>query len=120
MRSRARASRSAKSSAPAAVLQRLIARRGAGELLLERRRQIGVGLPTELLEVGEQRVARREHVGARHVLAELVAAALARAREAAVAREIDEPRLPAVEIALAERLLEPDLPAQPPHAVRYR
>ena len=107
IRSRARASRSAKSSAPAARLQRLVPIGRAGELLLQaarrgrRRRRC-----LELLEIGEERVARGEHLGPRHVRSELVAAPLPRPREAAIAHEIDEPRLPPVEIALAERLLE--------------
>ena len=106
IRSRARASRSVKSSAPAACFSCLVPLGRAGELLLQARGEIGVGVLPELLQLVEQRVARGEHLGARRVLAELVAAALPRAREAAVARQIDEPRLPAVEIALAERLLE--------------
>jgi len=55
-----------------------------------------------LLEVAQQRVARSQHVRARGVLAELVADSLPRAREAAIARQIDEARLPAVEINLSE------------------
>ena len=98
-------------------LQLLVAGRRAGQLLLQRRRQVGVGVPAKLLKIRKQLVPRREHLGARDVRAVLVAAALSRAREAAIAREIDEPRLPAVEIALAERLLEPNLPAQAAHAV---
>ena len=46
-------------------LQRLIARRRAGELLLKARGEVGVGILLELLQIGEQRVARGEHVGPR-------------------------------------------------------
>ena len=99
------------------LLQLLVALGRAGQLLLQARGEIGVGVLPELLEIVEQRVARGQHVGAGRVLAELVAAALPRAREAAVARQIDEPRFPAVEIALAERLLELNLPAEAAHRV---
>ena len=97
MRSRAFASRSAKSSAPAAAFSCLIAFGRAGQLLLQAGGEIGVGVLLELLQVGEQRVARGQHFAAQRGLAELVAAALARPREAAVADEIDQPRFPAVD-----------------------
>ena len=84
------------------LLERLIPRRGAGELLLQTRREIGVCVPLELLEVGEQRVARRQDVRARDVLAELVAAALSRSRQAAIAHEIHQARFPPVEIAIGK------------------
>ena len=58
------------------------------------------------------RRARRAPPTARSVLAVLGAEALSRARQAAIAREVDEPRFPAVEVDLAERLLEPNLLAQ--------
>ena len=83
-------------------LERLITRRRAGELLLQARRKIGIRVLSELLEVAQQRVVRSQHVRARGVLAELVADSLPRAREAAIARQIDEARLPAVEINLSE------------------
>ena len=88
------------------ALQLLVARRRAGELLLQAGGEIGVGVLAELLQIVEQRVARGEDLGAGDVAAELVAAALARPREAAIARQIDEPRLPAVEVDLTERFLE--------------
>src|SRR5438034_9658283 len=99
-------------------LERLITRRRAGELLLQARRKIGIRVLSELLEVAQQRVARSQHVRARGVLAELVADSLPRAREAAIARQIDEARLPAVEINLSERLLQLDLTAGPTDGVR--
>ena len=91
--------------------------RRAGQLLLQAARKIGVGVLAELLQVGEQSVARREHFGAGRGHAELVAAAFAGSREAAIARQIDEPRFPAVEIAAAKRLFQRDLAAQPAHAI---
>ena len=87
-----------KSSAPAACLQLLVAVGRAGEFLLQTRGEVRVGVLPELLQVVEQRVARRQHVRAGHVLAEFVAAALSRSREAAIAGQIDEPRFPAIEI----------------------
>src|SRR5262249_19899601 len=100
---------------PGRLLQLLIARRRAGELLLQTRGQVGVRIFPELLKRREQRVARRQHVGSIDALAVLVAAALSRAREAAVACEIDEPRFPAVQIELAERLLELNLADRATH-----
>src|SRR5262249_59921946 len=52
-----------------------------------------------------------------HRAAEPETAAFARPREPAIAREVDEPRLPRVEFALPERRLEANLAAQPPDRV---
>ena len=94
-------------------LEILIAFGRARELLLQASGQVGVGVLAELLEIVEEGVARGEHVRSTDVLAELVAAALAGSRKSPIAREVDEPRLPAVEIAAAERLFKLDLAAEP-------
>jgi hypothetical protein len=88
------------------------------QLVLQRRGQIRVGVALELLQVRKELVACGQHFAARHVFPVLVAAALACPRKTAIANEIDEARFPAVQIAMVERLLEPDLPAQAPNAVR--
>src|SRR5262249_35584864 len=80
------------------LLQRLIPGRRTGQLLLQARGEIGVRLASELQEIRIQGVAGGDDRRARDVLAELVAAALARARESPVAREIHQTRLPAVQI----------------------
>src|SRR5207247_3187593 len=90
-------------------LQYLIALGGACELALEACREVRVGVVLELLQADKKGVARRKHLGSGCILAELVAAALPRSRESAVARQIDQTRLPAVEVAMTERLLQPNL-----------
>ena len=99
-------------------LQVLVAVGGAGELLLERRRQVGVGPPAKVLQVGEQGIARREDGRPRDVRAVFVAAAFARTRQAAIAHEVDQTRFPSIEIHLAERLFEQNLAAEAAHGVR--
>src|SRR4029079_15759267 len=86
--------------------------------LLKRGSQVCIGVPAELLELGDQLVARGEHLCSLHVLTEPMSAALSGAREAAIAREIDQPRLPPVQVACAEGLLERNLAAQTANAVR--
>src|SRR5439155_4612327 len=80
--------------------------------------EVGVRKAPEFLNLGEERVARGQNGRARDILAVLVAAALPRPREPAVAREIDEARLPAVEVTASERLFQPDLTTEPPDGVR--
>src|SRR3954463_3044784 len=93
-----------------ARLEGLVLVGGAGQLDLQGRRQIGIRVTLELLEIGEEAIARGEHFCTRHLarrlhavfgsagLAELVAAALARPGDPAVAYEIDEAGLPPIEV----------------------
>ena len=97
---------------PGCSLERLIPLGRARQFLLQVRGKVGVGVLSESLQLGEQRVAGGEHVRSRDALSELVAAALACPQEAAITREIDQARLPAIDIALTERFLQLDLPAQ--------
>ncbi len=103
---------------PRRFLQRLVPRRGACELLLEGCREIGISPPSKFLEIGDEPVARGEHRRPQDVPAVLVAAPLSRAGEPAIPSQIDQARLPAVQVVLPERLLEPDLTAQATDAVR--
>ena len=48
------------------LLERLISLGRARQLLLQRGGEVGVGVLPELLKIGEQRVARGEHLGAGH------------------------------------------------------
>ena len=84
------------------LLQRLISGRRTRQFLLQARGKVGIRPLPKLVKMSEQRVAGRQHGRAEHVLAELVAAALSGVREAPIAHEIDEPRLPAIQVALAE------------------
>ena len=60
------------------ALQRLISLRRPRQLLLQAGGEVGVGVAFELLEIGEQRVARGEDLRSRDVGTELVAAPLPR------------------------------------------
>ncbi len=98
-------------------LQLPVTRGGSGQFLLQTDCKVGVGVLLELLQFGEERVACGQHVASIRVLPELVTTAFACARQAAIAHEIDETRLPAVVIRLAERRLQLDLTAEPADGV---
>ncbi len=95
------------------LFQLLISLGGTGQLALQACGEIGIRITTEFLKVGEQRVSRGQDIRPRDVLAETGAAPFPGSRQATVADQIDQPRFPPVEIALAERLFEPNLMAQP-------
>ena len=90
---------------------------GALQLLLKGGGKIGIRILLELLQVVEERVPGAEHLGAGDAGTVLVAGALPRPRQAAVAHEIDQTRFPAVQIVVAEALLQPDLLAQTPDRI---
>ncbi len=73
-----------------------IALQRARELLLQERREVGVGGHAELVEPPAQVGDRAQHLVARHALTERRAASVLDVREHAIARQIDEPGFPPV------------------------
>ena len=97
-------------------LHLLVAQQRAAQLLLQERGEVCVRHHPELVEPRAQLGQRARHALAGHVLPIRRAAALLDVGKRAVARQVDEPGLPAVEVGRAagvERLLQPNLVAQP-------
>ncbi len=86
-----------------------IALQRARELLLQERREVGVGGHAELVEPAAQVGDGAQHLVARHALTERRAAPMLDVREHAIARQVDEPGFPAVVVGragVAECLLQ--------------
>ncbi len=101
-------------------LHLFVAQQRAAQLLLQERGEVGVRHHPELVEPRAQLGERARHALAGHVLAIRGAAALLDVGKRAVSRQVDESGLPAVVVwraAVAERLLQPDLVAQPANGI---
>ena len=100
-----------------ARLQRLVAVDASEQLLVQQRRQVGVGAQLEVVERRHQPVARLEHLRTRDALGVRRPAALPCALEVAVAPQLDEQRLESVErlASLAAGGMRLQVAAQPPN-----
>ena len=78
------------------VFQAFVSRRRPAELTLQQRREVGIGIHPELIQARSQLLHRAQHLVSPHALLVEGAAAVADVSEHAVARQIDQPRFPAV------------------------
>ena len=101
---------------PLPVLERLVSFNRRRKLLLQQGGQVGVGISPELQQLRMKRVAGRKHLRAR-CRAVSGAIALSRLRQPVIVGQVDQPRLPAVEIVLTERLLESNLTTETPDTI---
>src|SRR5262249_4216050 len=83
-----------------------------GELLLEERSQVRIGVLPEFLKGGQQLVVRSQNVRPRDARAVLVTASTLDPLKVAIATEIDQPAFPPVRVVPSNRALERKLVAQ--------
>ena len=97
-----------------AALRLFVAIDGSRQLLLQQRRELGVGVHPELIEMGAQRGHRVDDACPRQSLAIVGAATVPGVDEGPVPRQRGQPRLPSVVVHGPDRLLQPDLLAHVP------